>query len=97
MVNKTKCFPKLIPTNWHKPVYLNEIQTKYCCLHYIGSLGCLWKKELTKFCKGNVFFYKYVHMIIRLQMKSKFFFCILKQIMYFKIYTFFNIVFKKTP
>ena len=51
MVNKTECFPKLIPTSWHKPVYLSEIQTKYLCLHYIGSLGCLWKKELTKFVK----------------------------------------------
>ena len=51
MVNKTKCFPKPIPTSWHKPVYLSEIQTKYLCLHYVGSLGCLWKKESTKFVK----------------------------------------------
>ena len=51
MVNKTKCFSKLIPTSWHKPVYLREIQTKCHCLHYIGSLWCLWKKELTKFVK----------------------------------------------
>ena len=39
----------------------------------------------------------YVHIIIRLQMKKNVIFCILKQIMYSKIYTFFNIVFKKTP
>ena len=72
------------------------MQTKYRCLDYIGSLKCLRKKGINKICKGNVFFYKYVHIIIRLQIK-KIFFCILKQIMYNKIYTFFNIVFKKTP
>ena len=48
--NKIKCFPKLIPTSWHKPVYLSEIQTKYLCLHYIGSLGSL-KKRINKICK----------------------------------------------
>ena len=55
------------------------------------------KKGIKKICKGNVFFYKYVHIMIRLQMKKKVFFCILKQIMYSKIYTFLNIFFKKTP
>ena len=89
MVNKTKCFPKLIPTSWHKPVYLNEIQTKYHCLHYIGSLGCLRKKELTKFVKEMFSFTNmYVNIIIRLQMKKKIFSHILKQIIYSKIYTF---------
>ena len=63
----------------------------------MGSLGCLQKKVINKICKGNVFFYKYAHIKIRLQMKKNIFFCILKQIMYSKIYTFFNIVFKKTP
>ena len=62
------------------------------------------KKGITKVVKKcqskserKCFFYKYVHIIIRLQMKKKFFFRILKQIMYSKIYTFLNIVFKKTP
>ena len=78
MVNKTKCFPKLIPTSWHKPVYLSEIQIKYFCLHYIGSLARVSsKKGINKICKGNVFFYKYVH-ISRLQMKKKVFFPYIK-------------------
>ena len=82
MVNKTKSFPKLTPTSFHKPVCLSEIQTKYCCLHYIGSLGCLQKKELTKFVKEMFSFTNMynVHIIIRLQMKKKVLFCILKQI-----------------
>ena len=68
MFNKTKSFPKLTLTSWDKPVWLSEIQTKYCCLHYMG------KKGINKICKGNVFFYKYVHMIIILQMKKNVFF-----------------------
>ena len=55
------------------------------------------KKGINKICKGNVLFYKFLHIIIRLQMKKKVFFGILKQIMYSKIYTFFDIIFKKTP
>ena len=85
IVNKSKCFPKLIPTSWHNPVYLSEIQTKYLCLHYIGRLQCLQKKELKNMerniiqrVKGNVFFYKYVCIKIRLQMKKKVFFLYIK-------------------
>jgi hypothetical protein len=51
MVSKTKYFLKLILTTWHKPVYFSGKQTKYLCLHYIGSLGCLRKNEFTKFVK----------------------------------------------
>ena len=51
MVNKTKCFQKLTPTSWHNPVYFSEIQPKYLCLHYIGSLGCLQKKGINKISK----------------------------------------------
>ena len=97
MVNKTKSFPKLTPTSWHKPVCLSEIQTNIVV--YIVLYGKLWvslKKGINKICKGNVFFYKYVHIIFRLQMKTNVFFHILKQIMYSKIYTFFNVVFTKT-
>ena len=32
------------------------------------------KKRINKIFKGNVFFYKYIHIIIRLQMKKKVFF-----------------------
>ena len=48
-------------------------------------------------CKGNVFFYKYVQIIIRLQIKKKVFFLYIKTIVYSKIYQFFYIDFKKTP
>ena len=36
------------------------------------------KKGINKICKGCVFFYKYVHIIIRLQMKKNFFFLYIK-------------------
>ena len=45
MLNKTKCFPKLIPTSWYKPVYLSEIQTKYLCLHNIVAQGVFKKRN----------------------------------------------------
>ena len=98
MVNKTKSFPKLTPTIWHKPVCLSEIQTKYGCLHYMGSLGCLQKKELTKFVKEMFSFTNIYNTYYMITIeKEHFFFGILKQIIYRKIYTFFNIIFKKTP
>ena len=43
------------------------------------------KKGINKICKGNVLFYKYVHIMIRLQMKKNVFSRILKKIMYSKI------------
>ena len=80
MVNKTKSFPKLTPTSYHKPVCLSEIQTKYYCLHYMGSLGCLPKKEFTKFVKELFSFTNmYVHIKIRLQMKKNFFILFLRR------------------
>ena len=38
----------------------------------MGSLGCLRKKGINKICKGNVFFYKYVHIIIITNEKERF-------------------------
>ena len=81
MVNKIKYFPKLIPTSWHKPVYLSEMQTKYLCLHYIGSLGCLWKKFVKKYqseSERKCFLLPICTYKIRLQMKKKVFFPYIK-------------------
>ena len=78
-------FSKTYTNCWHKPVYLTDKISMYTLYR---KLRVSSKKGINKICKGNVFFYKYLNIIIRLQMKKKVFFCILKQIMYSKIYTF---------
>ena len=82
MVNKTK-----VLQNLHQLDYINLYMSKWITDKILlftlyGKLGVSSKKGINKICKGNVFFYKYVHIIIRLQMKKNIFFLILKQIMY---------------
>ena len=70
MFNKTKSFPKFTPTSCNTDKIL--LFTLY------GKLRVSSKKGINKICKGNVFFYKYVHIIIRLQMKKNVFFLYIK-------------------
>jgi hypothetical protein len=78
MVNKTKVFQNLHQLDY-KNLYMSKWNTDEILLFTLyGKLRVSSKKGINKICKGNVFFYKYVHIIISLQMKKNVFFLYIK-------------------
>ena len=78
MVNKTKVFQNLHQLDYIN-LYMSKLNTDEILLFTLyGKLTVSSKKGINKICKGNIFFYKYVHITIKLQMKKKIFFLYIK-------------------